>query len=169
MILETERLYLREMTFDDKNDLSEILQDPRVMYTYDHEFSDTDVQIWLERQLARYHKDGFGLWAMILKETDEMIGQAGLTFQQCAEEEVLEIGYLLKKRFMHYGYAKEAAEGCKRYAFDRLNATKVYSIIRADNVSSMKVAKAIGMHKEKEFMTQYYSGKQLHYLFMIQK
>lgn len=169
MILETERLYLREMTFEDKKDLSEMLQDPKVMYAYEHEFSDMDVQIWLERQIARYHKDGFGLWAIILKETDEMIGQAGLTIQKCMEEEVLEIGYLLKKRFMHHGYAKEAAEGCKRYAFDQLNAAKVHSIIKADNVSSMKVAQAIGMYKEKEFIAHYYNGDQLHYLFTIQK
>ncbi|MFQ7302611.1 MAG: GNAT family N-acetyltransferase, partial [Beduini sp.] len=62
MILETERLYLREMTHEDEKDLSEMLQDPKVMYAYEHNFSDTDVQIWLDRQLARYHKDGFGLW-----------------------------------------------------------------------------------------------------------
>ena len=116
MILETRRLFLREMNRNDFQDLSEILLDPQVMYAYGHDFSDQDVQIWLDRQTERYRHPGFGLWAVILKSTHEMIGQAGLTMQPCRDRQILEIGYLLKKRFWHHGYATEAAEGCKRYA-----------------------------------------------------
>lgn len=79
MILETRRLVLREMRQSDFQDLAEILQNPKVMYAYEHDFSDNDIQIWLNRQIERYKKYGFGLWAIILKETKEMIGQAGLT------------------------------------------------------------------------------------------
>lgn len=169
MILETERLYLREMNQSDFEDLAEILQNPRVMYAYEHDFSDNDVQEWLDRQITRYKKYGFGLWAVILKNTDEMIGQAGLTMQPYKDTEVLEIGYLLKERFWHYGYASEAANGCKKYAFEPLNRDKVYSIIKSDNYASMKVAKSMGMKKEDEFMTQYYNGKVLHYLYSVYK
>ena len=91
MILETERLYLREMNQSDFEDLAEILQNPRVMYAYEHDFSDNDVQEWLDRQITRYKKYGFGLWAVILKSTDEMIGQAGLTMQPYKDTEVLEL------------------------------------------------------------------------------
>ena len=169
MILETERLYLREMNQSDFEDLAEILQNPRVMYAYEHDFSDNDVQEWLDRQITRYEKYGFGLWAVILKNTDEMIGQAGLTMQPYKDTEVLEIGYLLKERFWHYGQASEAANGCKKYAFEQLNRDKVYSIIKSDNYASMKVAKSMGMKKEDEFMTQYYNGKMLHYLYSVYK
>ena len=169
MILETERLYLREMNQSDFEDLAEILQNSRVMYAYEHDFSDNDVQEWLDRQITRYKKYGFGLWAVILKNTDEMIGQAGLTMQPYKDTEVLEIGYLLKERFWHYGYASEAANGCKKYAFEQLNRDKVYSIIKSDNYASMKVAKSMGMKKEDEFMTQYYNGKMLHYLYSVYK
>ena len=62
-ILRTGRLALREMTEDDLGDLREILQDPEVMYAYEHDFSEEDVRKWLSRQQARYRKDGFGLWA----------------------------------------------------------------------------------------------------------
>ena len=130
MILETERLYLREMNQNDYGDLAEILQNPKVMYAYEHDFSDNDVQEWLDRQVERYKKYGFGLWAMILKNTGEMIGQAGLTIQPYKDNEVLEIGYLLKESFWHNGYASEAASCCKRYAFEQLNRDKVYSIIK---------------------------------------
>lgn len=42
MILETERLFLREMRLNDFQDLAEILQNPNVMYAYEHDFSDKD-------------------------------------------------------------------------------------------------------------------------------
>ena len=157
------------MKKNDSGDLSEILQNPRVMHAYEHDFSDTDVQIWLERQMERYRKYGFGLWAIILKSTNEMIGQAGLTMQPYKNTEVLEIGYLLKKNFWHCGYAKEAALGCKRYAFEHLKKDKVYSVIKADNFSSIKVAESIGMSKEDEFITRYYSGNMLHFLYSVHK
>ena len=169
MILETERLYLREINQNDFGDLAEILQNPKVMYAYEHDFSDNDVQEWLDRQIERYKKYSFGLWAIILKNTDEMIGQAGLTIQPYKGIEVLEIGYLLKENFWHKGYASEAASGCKKYAFKRLNRDKVYSIIKSDNYSSMKVEESIGMKKEDEFVTQYYNGDMLHFLYSVHR
>ncbi len=58
--------------------------------------------------------------------------------------EVLGIGYLLKKNFWHCGYAKESVLGCKRYVFEHLKKDKVYSVIKADNFSSIyKVAEAL--------------------------
>lgn len=169
MILETERLYLREINQNDFGDLAEILQNPKVMYAYEHDFSDNDVQEWFDRQIERYKKYSFGLWAVILKNTDEMIGQAGLTIQPYKGIEVLEIGYLLKENFWHKGYASEAASGCKKYAFKRLNRDKVYSIIKSDNYSSMKVEESIGMKKEDEFVTQYYNGDMLHFLYSVHR
>ena len=112
---------------------------------------------------------GFGLWGAVLKATGEVIGQAGLTIQPCEGREVLEIGYLFKKKHWHFGYAREAAEGCKRYAFDILNREKVYSIIKTDNYPSIRVAESIGMKREKEFITRYYGGNMRHYLFSVRK
>ncbi len=167
--LGTEPLYLREITQSDFEDLAEILQNPDVMYAYKHDFSDNDVQVWLNRQIERYKKNGFGLWAVRLKDTDEMIGQAGLTIQPYKNTEVLEIGYLLKEKFWHFGYVREAADGCKKYAFGQLNRDKVYSIIKADNFASIKVAESIGMSKEDEFITQYYNGDMLHFLYSVHR
>ena len=169
MIFETERLILREMEQTDFKDLAEILQNPNVMYAYEHDFTDNDVQEWLDRQINRYKKYGFGLWAIILKTTNEMIGQAGLTMQPYKDTEVLEIGYLLKEKFWHCGYAYEAAMGCKKYAFEKLNVNKVYSIIKSDNFKSIKTAERIGMKKEDEFITQYYNGDMLHFLYSVKK
>lgn len=169
MVFETERLTLREMNQDDYRDLAEILQNPNVMYAYEHDFTDTDVQIWLDRQRKRYETYGFGLWAVILKDTNEMIGQAGLTMQPYKDTEVLEIGYLLKEKFWHYGYAREAAAGCKKYAFEVLKQDKVCSVIKVDNTSSIRVAESIGMRKEDTFIARYYNGDMLHYLYSVQR
>ena len=98
-----------------------------------------------------------------------MIGQAGLTMQPYKNTEVLEIGYLLKGNFWFYGYAKEAACGCKKYAFEHLKKDKVYSIMKADNLPSIKVAESIGMNKKDEFITQYYNGDMLHFLYSVCK
>lgn len=96
---------------------------------------------WLNRQFARYDKYGFGLWAVILKETNEFIGQCGLTIQPWKDSEVLEIGYLFERKYWHNGYATEAAIACKRYAFETLGASEICSIIRDTNTASQNVAK----------------------------
>jgi RimJ/RimL family protein N-acetyltransferase len=140
MIFETERLYLREMNQSDFKALSKILQDEETMYAYEGAFNDEEVQEWLDRQISRYHKWDFGLWAVVLKETDEMIGQCGLTMQLWKDKEVLEIGYLFQRKYWHRGYATEAAKACKRYAFEVLDANEVCSIIRDTNVASQNVA-----------------------------
>lgn len=140
MILETERLYLREMDGADFEALCKILQDGETMAAYEGAFSDEEVQAWLERQISRYRQWNFGLWAAVLKETDEMIGQCGLTMQQWKEREVLEIGYLFNRAYWHKGYATEAAMACKQYAFEVLKADEVCSIIRDTNLASQRVA-----------------------------
>ena len=167
MILETERLYLREMNPSDFESLCKILQDEDAMYAYEGAFSDSEVQEWLDRQISRYQKWNFGLWAVILKETDEMIGQCGLTMQPWKEDEVLEIGYLFERQYWHNGYATEAAIACKKYAFEKLDADEVCSIIRDSNIASQKVAIRNGMIKM-DTWTKHYKGVDMpHYRYVV--
>lgn len=108
------------MTQQDLPDLEEMLLDPAVMYAYEHTFTQQEVREWLERQQQRYLRDGFGLWAVVYRRTGEMVGQAGLTMQDCQGAAVPEVGYLLKRRFWVRGYAREAALACRDYAFEVL-------------------------------------------------
>ena len=169
MILETERLYLREMEQSDFDSLCRILQDDKVMYAYEGAFSDDEVHEWLDRQIARYRKWNFGLWAVILKENDEMIGQCGLTMQPWKDKEVLEIGYLFQYRYWYKGYATEAAEACKKYAFETLNADEVCSIIRDTNTPSQKVAIRNGMVKKDRFVKHYKGVDMPHFRYVVFK
>ncbi|MEG0276137.1 MAG: GNAT family N-acetyltransferase [Coprobacillus sp.] len=70
-VLETDRLILRELQQSDIQDLSEILQDPEVVYAYEHIFTDADVRKWFNRQRQRYRKYGFELWAVIFKKLEK--------------------------------------------------------------------------------------------------
>ena len=167
MILETERLYLREMQQSDYTALCKILQDKDVMYAYEHAFDDIEVQEWLDKQIKRYHDFGFGLWAVILKETEEMIGQCGLTMQDYNNKQVLEIGYLFQKEFWHMGYASEAAISCKKYTFETLNVDEVFSIIRDTNLASQNVALRNGMSIKDNFVKHYYGVDMLHLVFSV--
>ncbi len=169
MILETKRLYLRRMEQSDLPALCKILQDARVMHAYEHAFSDDEAQAWLDNQLRRYREYGFGLWAVIEKESDEMIGQCGLTMQDYNGRQVLEVGYLFQKAFWHLGYATEAAIACKEYAFDTLGADEVYSIIREDNIASQNVAKRNGMRVGDMFVKHYWGIDMPHLVFSVKR
>ena len=145
MILETERLILREMTYDDFDDLYAVLADPEVTEHYPYSFDETRVKGWIERNIERYKNDGFGLWTVIHKESGRMIGDCGVTMQKINGELLPEIGYHTHKDFRRQGYASEAAAGCIEYAFSRLGFCKVYSYMKYTNEPSCRTAEKNGM------------------------
>ena len=168
MIIETKRLILREMTQDDFSSLALILQDSEVMKAYEHPFSNQEVQDWLDKQLKRYLEDGFGLWAVINKEDNELIGQCGLTYQTVNELQVVEIGYLFQKAYWHQGYAIEATRACKEYAFKQ-GIDEVYSIIRDNNIPSQKVAERNGLTYKYSINKHYYGLDMNHLVYSIKR
>ncbi len=167
MILETDRLYLREMTQSDYGSLCRILQDEETMYAYEGAFDDAEAQEWLDRQISRYREWGFGLWAVVLRENEEMIGQCGLTMQPWKDEEVLEIGYLFWRQYWHKGYATEAAKACKRYAFETLDKDEVCSIIRDTNIASQNVAVRNGMKPMDSWIKHYRGVDMPHHRYVV--
>lgn len=169
-ILQTSRLLLREMTEDDLPALRSILQDPQVMYAYEHAFSEEEVRAWLAKQRRRYAEDGFGLWAMVLRQTGAMIGQCGLTWQDRGDgTQCVEVGYLLQRAFWHQGYATEAATACKAYAFQELGLDEVCSIIRDNNLASQAVARRNGMIVTGRLVKHYYGMDMPHLVFSVRR
>lgn len=168
-ILETDRLILRELTCADIEALSLILQDKETMHAYEHAFDDMEVRDWLDRQLHRYQNDGFGLWAVILRESGEFIGQCGITLQECKGASVHEVGYLFRRAFWHKGYATEAAKACKRHAFENPGISELYAIIRDTNTASRKVAERLGMEHRGTLVKHYYGMTMPHDIFSIRR
>ena len=145
MVLETKRLLLREMKPDDFQALFLVFGDPETMWHYPYTFDGQHVRDWIERNINRYRKDGFGLWAVCLKETGELIGDCGLTLQNIRGEMLPEIGYHIRRDCQRKGYASEAAEGVRNWAFRNTAYPIVYSYCKYTNVPSIKTAESIGM------------------------
>ncbi|GAX46839.1 GNAT family N-acetyltransferase [Pseudolactococcus reticulitermitis] len=169
MITETERLYLREITQEDYPVIAKILQDDVAMFAYNGAFSDEAVAQWFDNLMTQYQTRGFSLWAVVLKENDQVIGQCGLTLQQVDNETVTEIGYLFDRDYWHQGYAIEAAQACKTYAFDVLGVSRVYSIIRDNNIASMNVAIRNGMTVRTKFIKTYRGIEMPHFAFAVDR
>ncbi|MFL1677299.1 GNAT family N-acetyltransferase [Paenibacillus dendritiformis] len=162
IIIETPRLFLRPFDDEDATSLHPVFSDPETMASYyPAPFSYQQTQAWIQRNQARYANDGYGLWAVCLKDTGQVIGDCGLINQNVDDKTEVEIGYHLNKAYWSKGYASEAAAACKEYGFNRLRLNRLISIIAPQNAASIRVAERIGFSKEKE---AFIFGKS-HYIF----
>jgi RimJ/RimL family protein N-acetyltransferase len=149
VVLETERLTLRYLTPDDVDSILAVIGDPETMKFYPQKFTRGDAVRWVTKSQERYRRDGYGLLAVVLKSNGEVIGTCGLMLQDIEGGPVLEVGYHLRRDCWGHGYATEAARACMAYAFSKLGAEKVVSLILPDNLPSRRVAERNGMTVER--------------------
>lgn len=150
--LESERLLTRKLVLEDVPAWSVFFEDYQATrFLPDHNFPSTEARAkdWIERQLNRYKDELYGLQALILKDSGEFIGMCGLITQDLEGVKELEVGYHLFKEFRGKGYATEAAQLFKNYAFKNNLSESVISIIHEKNTDSQKVAQRNGMTLEK--------------------
>jgi RimJ/RimL family protein N-acetyltransferase len=152
LILETSRLRLREFVAEDVDALALILSDAETMRYYPVQFDRAGVEAWIARNRRRYAADGHGLWAMILKSTGQLIGDCGVTVQSLDGVDELEVGYHLRRDHWGHGYATEAAQASRDWAFSNRNADYIISLIRPENMPSRRVAERNGMSLWKEIV-----------------
>lgn len=151
MVIETERLILREMMESDFNALYKILSDSDIMQHYPYTFDENRVKNWIERNIERYRIFGFGLWAICLKDTSEMIGDCGLTMQIINGQIKPEIGYHIRADKQRNGFAKEAAIVVRDWAFCNTPFNIIYSYMKYTNEASAKTAMSYGCKQVDEF------------------
>ncbi len=151
-ILETSRLVLREFRPDDADSLALTLSDSETMRFYPAPLDRTGVEDWISRNLRRYREHGHGLWAMILRSSDELIGDCGLVVQDLDGQNEIEIGYHVRRDLWGQGLATEAAGACRDFGFARLPVERLISLIRPENLPSRRVAEKNGMSLWKEVM-----------------
>lgn len=155
MWLETERLVLREFQPADVQGLAPILADPQVM-----KFSPTGVasmrqtQDKIESFIACYRRDGFGKWAVLLKNHHELIGYCGIAIEQIDNQAEKELGYRLDSRFWGQGLATEAAMAAIQYGLESLQLPYILGVVERDNQASVRVLEKIGMRFERTTMFQ---------------
>ena len=151
MVIETTRLILREYSSGDFEALFEILSDAETMRHYPKPYDSEMTKAWIERNIRRYREHGFGLWAVILKESGEFIGDCGITIQNIDGEYLPEIGYHIHKKYQRQGFGSEAARAVRDWAFENTEYDCLYSYMKHTNIASYSTAIAIGMKKVKEY------------------
>jgi ribosomal-protein-alanine N-acetyltransferase len=149
-ILETERLTLREMHPGDAEFILGLLNEP----SFIQNIGDRNVRTIedatsyiLNGPVKSYEKNGFGLYLIVLKETNESIGMCGLIRRDGLED--VDIGYALLPKYWSKGYAVEAARATKAYAKDVIGLKRIIAIVDPANEGSIRVLEKIGLRYEK--------------------
>jgi ribosomal-protein-alanine N-acetyltransferase len=161
-MIETKRLILRKMTSEDVDQLLLIFSDPRVMQSFGGIlFGRAMMEKWIDRNLNHQDRYGYGIFSVILKEQDELVGDCGLEHMEIDGSHEVELGYDFRSDYWNQGLATEAASAVRDYAFEQLGLKRLISLIRPDNLASQRVAEKIGMRKEKEYVR----GEVLYHLY----
>ena len=136
---------------EDFDALYAVLADSDIMQHYPYTFDEARVQNWINKNIERYRVFGFGLWAVCLQSSGEMIGDCGLTMQRIGGTILPEIGYHIAKAHQRRGYAKEAAQAVRDWTFARTPFGMVYSYMKQSNLPSAAVARANGTTLLREY------------------
>jgi RimJ/RimL family protein N-acetyltransferase len=149
-ILETERLLLRQFSTEDAEFILELLNEP----SFIRNIGDRGVRTIegansyiLNGPVASYAKNGFGLYLVKLRETNESIGMCGLIQRDALED--VDIGYAFLPRFWSKGYAVESALAVKEYARNVIGLNHIVAITDPENEGSIRVLEKIGFQFEK--------------------
>jgi RimJ/RimL family protein N-acetyltransferase len=151
--IETARLLLRPMQMADVDLLLHIFADPKVMAAFEQPpFDREQMVLWVKRNLSHQAEHGFGLFSVVLKSNATLIGDCGLEFMDIEGEPTAELGYDFRSDYWNQGFATEAAQAVRDYAFQTLGLPRLISLIRVGNNASRRVAEKIGMRLLSEFM-----------------
>lgn len=150
-MIDTPRLTLRLMKPSDFDDLMKIFSDPKVMASFNSPpFRQEQMQSWMDRNLDHQVEHGYGLFSVILKSEDTLIGDCGLEHMQIDGQPAAELGYDFQSAYWNQGYATEAASAVRDYAFQTLDLPALISLIRVGNEASRRVSEKIGMQLVEE-------------------
>jgi ribosomal-protein-alanine N-acetyltransferase len=142
--IETARLYLRQFTSNDFDDLYAIYSNSEVMkYITQGVRNREETTADLLDIIADWEKHGFGLWAIVDRETNNLIGEGGLRFLDNTSE--VEVGYLLVKAYWGKGLATEIAAASIKYGFEVLQLDKIVAVADPENIASRRVMEKVGM------------------------
>ncbi len=144
--LETQRLILREFQEKDVSQLAPILANPRVMkFSPTGILSTSQTQTKINSFMTSYKAFVFGKWAVILKESNRLIGYCGIAIEQIENVNEPEIGYRLDPEFWGKGLATEAALTTIKYGFEQLKFPYILGIVERANTASIRVLGKLGM------------------------
>ncbi len=152
-MIETPRLILRQWRDTDYLPFAEMSANPEVMRYFPKVLTRAESDVYIDKLKAIIEKQGWGFWAVELKQTQQLIGLVGLHDQptQFSFSPCVEIGWRLDQVYWGKGYATEAAQAVLHLAFRRLKLQKVVSFTALENLKSEGLMRKIGMRKVNEF------------------
>lgn len=157
LILETDRLFLREMKLSDAEALFEMDSNPNVhQYLWKKPLTEiSEVLSYIELVREQYIQNNIGRFVVVLKETNELIGWAGLKYNtEIVNNKVnfYDIGYRLNEKYWGKGYATEASYAWLDYGFNVMKIKIMDAAAHTDNAASNKILQKIGMLMTGQYM-----------------
>ena len=146
VILETDRLLLREYVEEDAEAFFKLNSDPEVLrFVPDKALLNVEQarQLLIDHPIADYRKHGFGRGALIIKSTGEQIGFAGLKYLEELGE--VDVAYRLMPTHWGLGLATEAALASIRYGFANLGLKRIIGLVMPENIASVRVLEKAGL------------------------
>ena len=146
VILETDRLLLREYVEEDAEAFFKLNSDPEVLrFVPDKPLLNVEQarQLLLDHPIADYRKYGFGRGACILKSTGEQIGFAGLKYLEELGE--VDVAYRFLPTHWGMGFATEAALASVRFGFANLGLKRIIGLVMPANIASARVLEKTGL------------------------
>jgi ribosomal-protein-alanine N-acetyltransferase len=144
--LDTSRLYLRLMQPSDLDELLKIFGDYKVKASFGGAtFKRMQMQRWMQRNLEHQTLHGYGLFSVILKSEEVLIGDCGLEHMKVDGDQAIELGYDFRSDYWNQGLAMEAATAVRDYALNVLQLPGLISLIRVGNAASKRVSEKIGV------------------------
>ncbi len=145
-VASTQRTVLRRFSDSDVAPMMAVFGDPDVMRFGDGPQSADWTRRWIDRTMERYELWGFGPWAVVLRDSETVIGYCGLVrFDDVNGRPEVELGYRLAKEHWGRGFATEAATAVRDLSFDQLGLERLISLVDPDNRRSIRVAEKLGM------------------------
>ncbi len=150
--IETDRLVLRNWREEDRQAFVEMNADPKVMRFFEKTRSRAEADAMLKRFVEEIDRDGYGFWALELRNSGEVIGFTGLrdVYFDAPFTPSVEIGWRLLARHWGNGYATEAARASLAYGFEQIGLPEIVSWAVTQNWRSRRVMERIGMRREPE-------------------
>jgi len=148
MVIETSRLWLREVSLLDLDFMAAMLGDPEVMRFWPKPLTRQETEEEIRNIQRKYAKDGCSFWLIVEKHSSQPVGQAGILMQTLNGNEEAELAYKIHRPFWRRGYAIEAARACLTCAFDVRGRNRVVARIRPENTPSMNLALKLGLRAE---------------------
>lgn len=155
--IETPRLILRPFKPGDSGAFHGILSQPEVMHYLPEDVMTLEevrhIVDWYQTCYDKNTPEKIIKWtlAVVLKETSEIIGWAGVGPLEFDENQT-EIFYGLSGKYWGQGYAKEAARAVMEYAFDVIGLKRIVGVAKPENVASVKILEKIGMTFQKKLV-----------------